>query len=94
MGSSLTTVKTDILCFFQSEETRSKIASLEQQVACLEDELSEARLVASKVKTELISEKSAWEVKLSEMQSKVNEVSFVGKLRNSSRKRPRRERVC
>jgi hypothetical protein len=40
----------------------------------MEDELSEARLEASKLKTELISERSAWEVKLSEMQSHVNEV--------------------
>lgn len=40
----------------------------------MEDELSEARLEASKLKTELISERSAWEVKLSELQSHVNEV--------------------
>lgn len=40
----------------------------------MEDELSEARLEASKLKTELVSEKSAWEVKMSEMQSKVNAV--------------------
>ncbi|XP_052122841.1 trichohyalin isoform X6 [Frankliniella occidentalis] len=58
----------------ESEEARSKIATLEQQVACLEDELSESRLVASKLKTELVSERSAWEVKTSEMQSKVNEL--------------------
>jgi hypothetical protein len=42
----------------------------------MEDELSEARLEASKLKTELISERSAWEVKLSEIQSHVNEVHF------------------
>ncbi|KAK3928455.1 Homeobox protein cut-like 1, partial [Frankliniella fusca] len=58
----------------ESEEARTKIATLEQQVACLEDELSESRLVASKLKTELVSERSAWEVKISEMQSKVNEL--------------------
>jgi hypothetical protein len=40
----------------------------------MEDELSEARLEASKLKTELISERSAWEVKHSEIQSRVNEV--------------------
>ena len=40
----------------------------------MEDELSEARLEASKLKTELISERSAWEVKMSEMQSRINEV--------------------
>jgi hypothetical protein len=43
----------------------------------MEDELSEARLEASKLKTELISERSAWEVKLSELQSHVNEVVIL-----------------
>lgn len=40
----------------------------------MEDELSEARLESSKLKTELVSERSAWEVKFSEMRSKINEV--------------------
>ncbi|KAJ8684430.1 hypothetical protein QAD02_020222 [Eretmocerus hayati] len=52
----------------------AKCAKLEQQVASLEDELSEAKLDASKLKTELASEKSAWDIKLSEMQSRVNEL--------------------
>lgn len=41
----------------------------------MEDELSELRLESSKFKTELISERSTWEIKLSEMQSRLNEVS-------------------
>lgn len=40
----------------------------------MEDELSEARLESSKLKTELVSERSSWEVKRAEMQSRVNEV--------------------
>ncbi|XP_049880288.1 uncharacterized protein LOC126376724 isoform X7 [Pectinophora gossypiella] len=55
------------------EEYRSKVAALEQQVACLEDELCEARLLSSKLNTELVSEKSAAEVRLAEMQSRLNE---------------------
>lgn len=55
------------------EDDKSKIHMLEQQIGCLEDELSEARLDSSKIKTELVSERSASEVKLSEMQSKLNE---------------------
>ncbi|KAM3967746.1 LOW QUALITY PROTEIN: uncharacterized protein ACR2FA_011294 [Aphomia sociella] len=55
------------------EEYRSKVASLEQQVACLEDELCEARMLSSKLNTELVSEKSAAEVRLAEMQSRLNE---------------------
>lgn len=43
----------------------------------MEDELSEARLEASKLRTELVSDKSAWEVKVSELQSKVNAVSKI-----------------
>ncbi|XP_065081064.1 myosin-11 isoform X2 [Ochlerotatus camptorhynchus] len=56
------------------DDDKSKIIGLEQQIGCLEDELSEARLEASKVRTELISELSASEIKISEMQSKINEL--------------------
>ncbi|CAH0766881.1 unnamed protein product [Diatraea saccharalis] len=55
------------------EEYRNKLATLEQQNACLEDELCEARLLASKLKTELVSEKSTSEVRIAEMQSRLNE---------------------
>ncbi|XP_070496323.1 early endosome antigen 1 [Chironomus tepperi] len=55
------------------EDDKSKINALEQQIGYLEDELSESRLDASKLKTEIISEKSAFEIKISEMQSKLNE---------------------
>ncbi|XP_054742028.1 myosin-11 isoform X4 [Anastrepha obliqua] len=55
------------------DDDKSKIAYLEQQVGCLEDQLVESRLEVSKVKTELVSERSANEIKISEMQSKLNE---------------------
>ncbi|XP_046966451.1 centromere-associated protein E [Vanessa cardui] len=55
------------------EEYRNKVAVLEQQLTCTEDELCEARLLASKLNTELISERSSAEVRLSEMQSRLNE---------------------
>ncbi|XP_055710579.1 myosin-10 isoform X2 [Phlebotomus papatasi] len=55
------------------EDDKSKIVALEQQVGCLEDELSESRLECSKLKTELISEKTNSEIKISEMQSQLNE---------------------
>ncbi|XP_059220847.1 rootletin isoform X2 [Stomoxys calcitrans] len=55
------------------EDDKSKIAYLEQQIGSLEDQLVEARLEVSKVKTELVSERSANEIKISEMQSKLNE---------------------
>lgn len=42
----------------------------------MEDELSESRLEASKFKTELVSERSTWEIKISEMQSRLNEVRY------------------
>ncbi|XP_039280086.1 myosin-2 heavy chain [Nilaparvata lugens] len=58
----------------EGEELQSQIATLEQQINCMEDELSESRLEASRLKTELVSERSAWEVKLSEMNSKINEL--------------------
>lgn len=55
------------------EDDKSKILTLEQEVGCLEDELSEARLEAGKLRTELVSEKSAADVKISELSSKINE---------------------
>ncbi|RZF43454.1 hypothetical protein LSTR_LSTR001715 [Laodelphax striatellus] len=58
----------------EGEELQNQIATLEQQINCMEDELSESRLEASRLKTELVSERSAWEVKLSEMNSKINEL--------------------
>lgn len=57
------------------EEYRTKVATLEQQVACLEDELCEARMLSSKLNTELVSERSSAEVRQAEMQSRLNEVS-------------------
>lgn len=55
------------------EDDKSKIAILEQQIGCLEDELSEARLETGKLRTELVSEKSNADVKISELSSKMNE---------------------
>lgn len=45
-------------------------------MCCMEEELAETRLEASRLKTELASEKTAWEIRLSEMQSTINEVTF------------------
>ncbi|XP_076649378.1 uncharacterized protein LOC143357069 isoform X2 [Halictus rubicundus] len=47
---------------------------LERQINSLEDELSEARLETSRLKAELVSEKSASHVKVSECQSRINEL--------------------
>lgn len=66
------------------EESKLKVATLEQQISCMEDELSEARLEASRLKTELISERSSFEVRLSEMHSKINELEEE-KVLNSGR---------
>ncbi|XP_065208048.1 early endosome antigen 1 [Planococcus citri] len=58
----------------EAEELKSQIATLEQQISCMEDELSEARIESSRIKTELVSERSAWDVKVSEMTSRINEL--------------------
>lgn len=39
--------------------------------------MSEARLESSRLRTELVSERSAWEVKHSELMSKLNEVTLL-----------------
>lgn len=59
---------------FQIGELRSQVSSLKQQVNCMEDELSDARIENSRLKTELMSERSAWDVQHSEMTSKINHV--------------------
>ncbi|KAI4480134.1 hypothetical protein M0804_010495 [Polistes exclamans] len=56
------------------ESSKANITVLEQQISCMEDELSETKLEYSRLKTSLVSEKSAWNVKLSEMQSRINEL--------------------
>ncbi|KAK9505733.1 hypothetical protein O3M35_009721 [Rhynocoris fuscipes] len=58
----------------ENDDVRNNVAQLEQQISCLEDELSESRVEASRLRTELVSERSAWEVKLSELNSKLNEL--------------------
>lgn len=50
----------------------------------MEDELSEARLESSRLKTELISEKTSWEIRHLELNSKVNELEEE-KVLNSGR---------
>uniref|UniRef100_A0A8D8RVN1 SOGA coiled-coil domain-containing protein n=1 Tax=Cacopsylla melanoneura TaxID=428564 RepID=A0A8D8RVN1_9HEMI len=66
--SSISSTSEDI------DELRATVSTLEQQISCMEDELSESRLETSRLKTELVSEKSAAEIKLSELTSKVNEL--------------------
>lgn len=56
------------------DDDKSKIQVLEQQIGCLEDELSECRLDQSKLKTELVSERTTSDVKISELQSQINEL--------------------
>ncbi|EZA60068.1 hypothetical protein X777_13893 [Ooceraea biroi] len=56
------------------ESTKANILVLEKQISCMEDELSETRLEASRLKAELVSEKSASHVKVSELQSRINEL--------------------
>ncbi|KAF7281936.1 hypothetical protein GWI33_004055 [Rhynchophorus ferrugineus] len=72
------------LHYDELEESKTKVATLEQQISCMEDELSESRLESSRLKTELISERSSWEVRLSELHSKINELEEE-KVLNSGR---------
>lgn len=76
--------KPKALHYDELEESKTKVATLEQQISCMEDELSEARLECSRLKTELVSERSNWEVKLSEFHSRVNELEEE-KVLNSGR---------
>ncbi len=59
------------------EETLSRIEEFHAKITSLEDELNEARTETSRIKTEYINEKSAKEIKISELQTKINEVSLT-----------------
>ncbi|KAK7592726.1 hypothetical protein V9T40_007478 [Parthenolecanium corni] len=54
------------------EQLAKQASSLEQQVRCMEEQLCEARIENLRLKNESMSERSAWDVRLSEMTSKVN----------------------
>lgn len=59
------------------EETLTRIEEFHAQITSLEDELNEARTETSRIKTEYINEKSAKEIKISELQTKINEVTII-----------------
>ncbi len=62
--------------YLQMEDTLTRIEEFHAQITSLEDELNEARTETSRIKTEYLNEKSAKEIKISELQTKINEVSF------------------
>lgn len=55
----------------------ARIEEFHAKITSLEDELNEARLETSRVKTEQINERSAKDIKLSELQTKINEVHSI-----------------
>ncbi|VVC39947.1 Hypothetical protein CINCED_3A017314 [Cinara cedri] len=69
---------------FNNDNQKEEMHALQQQVSCMEEQLSEARLECSRLKTELVSEKSAWEITKSEMTSSINKLEEE-RLLNSGR---------
>ncbi|XP_026815432.1 golgin subfamily A member 6-like protein 22 [Rhopalosiphum maidis] len=67
-----------------NDNQKEEFHILQQQVSCMEEQLSEARLECSRLKTELVSEKSAWEITKSEMTSSINKLEEE-RLLNSGR---------
>jgi len=64
----------DAMRSHEMEENLARIEEFHMKITGLEDELNEARSETSRVKTENINEKSAREIKISELQSKINEL--------------------
>jgi len=60
-----------------AEGARAAVNTLQERVQSLEDELSDSRRETARCKTELATENSTWEMKLAQMQQKVNEVDFT-----------------
>ena len=53
---------------------RAAVIGLQERVQALEDELTDSRRETARAKTEMATEHSTWELKLGEMQQKINEV--------------------
>ncbi len=53
---------------------RAAVVGLQERVTALEDDLTDSRRETARAKTELATEHSTWELKLGEMQQKINEV--------------------
>jgi len=53
---------------------RAAVVGLQERVCALEDELGDSRRDTARAKTEIATERSTWELKLGEMQQKINEV--------------------
>ena len=59
------------------EEYLKRIEEFHYRITSLEDELNEARTETSRIKTEYLNQKSAKDVAISELQTKINEVSII-----------------
>ncbi|XP_037081731.1 myosin heavy chain, embryonic smooth muscle isoform-like [Pollicipes pollicipes] len=55
-------------------ETNQRVRELTLQLTSLEDQLSAARLEASKLRTETTTERSCWEIRVHDLQTKINEL--------------------
>jgi len=55
-------------------EARSKISDMSYQLHVLEDELSDAKMEAAKAHANMMSQKSNYEIQVSELNSKINEM--------------------
>ncbi|XP_045482166.1 early endosome antigen 1-like isoform X2 [Harmonia axyridis] len=68
----------------KQENGSVKTENLEAQLSTLEDEIAETKLECSKLKTRLVSDKSNYEVRIIEMQTRINELEEE-KILNSGR---------
>jgi len=64
----------DAMRSHEMEENLARIEEFHAKITGLEDELNEARSETSRVKTEQINERSSKDIKLSELQTKINEL--------------------
>lgn len=56
---------------------QAAVSALQERITSLEDDLAEARRETGRHKTEIVTEKSTWEMKMAELQQKINEVRFI-----------------
>lgn len=63
----------------QAQQHLLETQELHTQVTELEDKLADARLENTKLKNEVIDQKTNFEIQLCDLQTKVNEVGDVGR---------------
>ena len=66
-----------MISFLQAKAHLSEVQDLQANLTDAEDKLADSRLEVTKMKSNLVDQKTNFEIQLCEMQTKLNEVRFI-----------------